>query len=199
MLCADFLQLYSEYRDGVCDPGLEREIRNHLSDCRKCMDYDAYISRGVMLLKATSDIAPSPRFARRLERRLCSEVRSARPGSPTRGVPAGVMAALVTAAAVTLLVAVASTSRTRPPAPSAAGLVAAPLVASTASAEGTPTGVRPRPATRATRQPTGPPFVAATSDGGTVDLTDQSVPAFVRDVAAPQPQVSFTTWVTLSH
>jgi hypothetical protein len=200
MLCADLLQLYSEYRDGVCDPALEQEVRSHLADCRKCMDYDAYISRGVMLLKATSDIAPSARFARQLERRLGTDLRSARPHAPAGGVRAGVMAALVTAAAVTLLAAVASTSRIRHPAPGGAVLaVTSTLVAATVPAAVDPTVVRPHPAAQATRQPPGPPFVAAIYDAGTVDLTDQSVPAFARDVAAPQPQVSFTTWVTLGH
>ncbi|UCG88641.1 MAG: zf-HC2 domain-containing protein [Gemmatimonadota bacterium] len=190
MRCAEFLQLYSEYRDGaICDPALEREIGIHLADCRKCMDYDAYISRGVMLLRATSDIAPSLRFTRRLERRLRDEVKSAQRGIRWPRIGAGVMAVLVAAAVITALSGRSSTSRQRP--------VGSPVEPAAARMEVAATSMRSLPAPRVARQAAGPPFVAATTAAGTVDLTDRSVPAFSRDVAAHRPQVSFAAWVSL--
>ena len=201
MLCSDFIERYSEYRDGViCDPGLEWEIRNHLAGCRKCMDYDAYVSRGVMLLRATSDIAPSIRFMRRLEQQLREEGRSARRSAEARGIGRGVMAALAAAAAITLVIGLASNKWQRPSEPDSPNPAMGPSFnAAGSTMQGGATPVRSRIAPLAPRQAVGPPFVVTTSGTAGVDLSDQSVPAFSRDIAAPQPQVSFTTWVSVSR
>ena len=201
MLCSDFIERYSEYRDGViCDPGLEREIRNHLAGCRKCMDYDAYVSRGVMLLRATSDIAPSIRFTRRLEQRLREEGRSARRSAEARGIGTGVMATLAAAAAITLVIGLASNKWQRPSEPNSPNSAMGPSFNAVAPMmQGGATPVRPRMAPLAPHQAAGPPFIVTTSGAAGVDLNDQSVPAFSRDIAAPQPQVSFTTWVSVSR
>ena len=168
MRCSDFLQVYSDYRDGLMgDPDLKLQVGDHLATCRRCMDYDAYISRGVMLLKATAAGEPTGGFKRRLEQRLSEECAASKSGSGVRKIHAGIMTVLMMAAGI------AMAARTDP-APDAQ--IPSPREVSVSA----------------------PPFVARASDGA-VDLTDWSVPAFSREVAQPQPQVSFATWVSLGR
>jgi len=172
MRCSDFLQLYSDYRDGLIeDPRLDGDIRQHLAGCTRCMDYDVSIARGVMLLKATSDIGPSLSFTRRLESRLSQADRESERGVNARSFHAGIMVALMTAAAIALAVGIGSNPDE---ARSQVGLTG------TTAAE---------------------PFVSTSASGGRlVDLTDLSVPAFGIEVTGrSQSQVSFTTWVSLSR
>jgi hypothetical protein len=100
MRCSQFLELYSDYRDGlIADPRLNREVHEHLRGCRRCMDYDALISRGVMALKATSEVEPSRSARRRLNARLAEpEPTDVRPAS------ARIMVGLMIAATVALVV-----------------------------------------------------------------------------------------------
>jgi hypothetical protein len=135
------------------------------------MDYDAAIARGVMLLKATSDIGPSLSFTRRLESRLSQTDRESERGVNARSFHAGIMVALMTAAAIALAVGIGSNPDE---ARSQVDLAGATSV---------------------------PPFVSTSASGlGLVDLTDLSVPAFGTEVTGrSQSQVSFTTWVSLSR
>ena len=173
MRCSDFLQLYSDYRDGLIeDPRLEGDIRQHLMACNRCMDYDASIARGVMLLKATSDIGPSLSFARRLASRLSQADSESERGVKARSFHAGIMVALMTAAAIALAVGIGSN-------PDEAR---------------SPVGLAGATAT--------PPFVSTPASGdGLVDLTDLSVlPALGTEATGrSQSQVSFTSWVSLSR
>jgi len=60
MNCSEFLELYSDYRDGrLEDAGVARAVRQHLSECDSCMRYDAVICRGVMALRAEDELEPS--------------------------------------------------------------------------------------------------------------------------------------------
>jgi hypothetical protein len=200
MLCGDFLRFYSEYRDGlIWDPALQREIRDHLTSCRRCMNYDAYVSRGVMLLRATSDIGPSARFARRLERRLRAEGHAARLHARAREARNGMRAVLMTAAALTLVVGVTAITRDRSPTPRAATPTAGQPLPATTSVASQPTLQRPTVARNASHQTMAPPFVPIDSGSIAVNLTDQSVPAFTRKAAAPESQVSFATWVSVAR
>jgi hypothetical protein len=172
MRCSNFLQLYSDYRDGLIeDPRLEGDVRQHLTECSRCMDYDASIARGVMLLKATSDIGPSLRFTRRLKSRLSQDDGESEVGENARSVHAGIMVVLMMAAAIALAVGIRSDpvdERTQ------AGVARATPVPATMSNSG--------------------------SGGGLLDLTGLSVPAFGTEVtASPISQLSFTTWVSLSR
>jgi hypothetical protein len=172
MRCSDFLQFYSNYRDGLIeDPRLEGDIRQHLAGCNRCMDYDASIARGVMLLKATSDIGPSLGFTRRLESRLSQGDGESEHSDVARSVHAAIMVVLMLAAAIALAVAIGSNPDE---ARSQTGLASATAA---------------------------PPFVSTSASGGRlVDLTDLSVPAFGTEVAGrSQSQVSFATWVSLSR
>ncbi len=96
MRCSDFLELYSDYRDGlITDPLEAQQIQQHLRRCSRCMDYDALVSRGVMALRATSDINPSFPALRRLENRLAAVSTTDEAAEPVRLAPAGIMAVLI--------------------------------------------------------------------------------------------------------
>ncbi len=82
MRCSEFLENYSDYRDGVItDAALLDRLAYHSVTCARCMCYDASVARGVMALRATSDLEPSPGFRRRLRGRL-SEDTTPQPAAP---------------------------------------------------------------------------------------------------------------------
>jgi len=104
MDCSEFLDAYSDYRDGVVtEPGLLLRLRKHLQTCRHCARYDRLIRKGVVALRKHAEIEPSPEFARRLKQRLAA-------GGPASALlpitPPGsrVAAAVMIAAAVVFLV-----------------------------------------------------------------------------------------------
>src|SRR2546425_1732077 len=96
MTCAEFLERYTDFRDGLITAPRElRRFERHLLRCAGCRRYDTAVRRGVLALQAAGTIEPSRDFRRRLDARLERERRAA------RDVPAsaGVAAALVLAAA----------------------------------------------------------------------------------------------------
>ena len=100
MTCAEFLEGYTDFRDGLITAPRElRRFERHLARCAGCQRYDAAVRRGVLALRAAETIEPSQGFRRRLEARLERERRA------TRDVPAsaGVAAALFVAAALAML------------------------------------------------------------------------------------------------
>lgn len=103
MHCAEFLEYYSDYRDGLIDDqGLLEQLNQHLLTCPRCMRYDARLARGVTVLRTLSHVDPSPGFRRQLADRLtASPVEAEQPIMPA---PAGLMVALmlITAAALFL-------------------------------------------------------------------------------------------------
>jgi hypothetical protein len=102
MICSEFLESYSDFRDGLIgDPDLARRLAEHLLDCRRCMQYDARLARGVTLLRTLSDLEPSPRFRRELARQLESGHLALE--DPVRPAPAGVMVGLMVATAAALV------------------------------------------------------------------------------------------------
>ena len=91
MRCSEFLELYSDYRDGlIADPDLARSVRNHLRHCAKCASYDARVARGVMALRAASEIDPDPLFVQRLKRRVRESAALPEPVEPVRPIHAGI-------------------------------------------------------------------------------------------------------------
>jgi hypothetical protein len=171
------LELYSDYRDGlITDPRTLRSVQQHLRHCGRCMNYDALVSRGVIALKATSDIRPSTLFSQRLEQRLVTDSSAVRSGEEVRPAHAGIMVGLMVATAVAMLLWVGVVDEeTSPAEPVSARVEPAP------APEVLPV-VRQRPVDL--ERP--------------VDLVDWSVPAYSedRDEASDQ-QVSFETWVSL--
>src|SRR2546428_13212370 len=100
MTCAEFLERYTDFRDGLITAPRElRRFERHLVRCADCRRYDSAVRRGVLALRAAETIEPSQDFRRRLEARLERERRA------TRDVPAsaGVAAAVFVAGALALL------------------------------------------------------------------------------------------------
>src|SRR2546429_2608785 len=100
MTCAEFLERYTDFRDGLITAPRElRRFERHLVHCAGCRRYDTAVRRGVLALQAAGTIELSRDFRRRLDARLERERLAA------REVPAsaGVAAALVLAAALAML------------------------------------------------------------------------------------------------
>src|SRR2546422_9851881 len=101
MTCPEFLDRYTDFRDGLLTAPRElRRCGRHLGQCASCRRYDTAVRRGVLALQAGAEsIEPSPEFPPRLDARLAHERRAARE-VPAR---AGVAAALFIAAAPALV------------------------------------------------------------------------------------------------
>ncbi len=100
MTCAEFLERYTDFRDGLITAPRElRRFERHLARCAGCRRYDTAVRRGVLALQAVETIEPSRDFRRRLDARLERERRATREVQAS----AGVAAALVIAAALAML------------------------------------------------------------------------------------------------
>src|SRR6266849_5315666 len=76
MLCKEFLERHTEFRDGLITSSRElRRFARHVAHCTTCRRYDATIGEAVQALHAASPIAPSPDFRQRLDARLAVERR----------------------------------------------------------------------------------------------------------------------------
>jgi hypothetical protein len=99
MNCSEFLELYSDYRDGCLeDAGAARAAREHLRECDACMRYDAAVCRGVMALRSTGEVEPSKNVVVRSINVLPDSIDTVSP------MPAKFAGALMVAAAIALLV-----------------------------------------------------------------------------------------------
>jgi len=101
MICGEFLDRYTEFRDGlIATPRELRRFQRHLAQCPACRRYDAALRHGVQALHAAAPIQPSADFRRRLDARL------AREQAPDAAVPAqaGLVAAMLVLVALSLLV-----------------------------------------------------------------------------------------------
>jgi hypothetical protein len=102
MDCPQFLDRYTEFRDGLVTSSRElRSFQRHLVLCARCREYDSAVRRGVLALHASQRIEPSPDFRRRLDERLRSE--RERLGAEPVSVRVGIAAALLLAVALTLV------------------------------------------------------------------------------------------------
>ncbi len=172
--CRDFLELYSDYRDGlILDEETEAEVLHHLASCRRCMEYDALIARGVIALRATSDRTPSRRHRRALSRQCALAALAPAESGHIPSAPAGVMAGLMVAGILILV-----------------GWLGVSVI------EQEPRQDAAEPPRRSS------PVVAVANPGiPFVSFTELRVPAFPRSAApAPaQPKIPFGTWVNLSR
>jgi hypothetical protein len=99
MLCTEFLERHSDFRDGLITAPRElRRFARHLVHCTTCRRYDATVRHAVQVLHSASPISPSPDFRQRLDARLAVERRRV-PRPPAR---AGVSAAMLVLAACAL-------------------------------------------------------------------------------------------------
>ncbi|HXQ28396.1 MAG TPA: hypothetical protein VN848_03935 [Gemmatimonadales bacterium] len=102
MTCDEFLDRYTEFRDGlITTPRELRRFTRHITQCASCRSFDAAVQHGVGTLRAVEAIEPSGDFRRRLDARLARE-RELRVG-PVLPARLGVAAALFLAVAVMLL------------------------------------------------------------------------------------------------
>ena len=100
--CAEFLARYSEYRDGLASNNAERQrFTDHVVACPKCRDYDAHVARGVMVLRSSGEIEPSPVLRRRLRDRIAAGRLEDLPLAPAY---AGVLVSLMVIVAAAVLV-----------------------------------------------------------------------------------------------
>ncbi len=89
MTCAEFLERYTDFRDGlVTAPRELRRFGRHLARCTGCRRYDAAVRRGVLALQAVETIEPSRDFRRRLDARLERERRATLEVQASAGVAA---------------------------------------------------------------------------------------------------------------
>jgi len=101
MLCREFLERHSEFRDGLITSSRElRRFSRHVAHCATCRRYDATIGEAVQALHSASHISPSPDFRQRLDARLAVERRRV----PRLPAQAGVSATILVIAAVALFV-----------------------------------------------------------------------------------------------
>jgi hypothetical protein len=100
MTCQEFLDRYTEFRDGlIAAPRELRRFQRHLVQCQACRRYDAALRRGVAALQGVETIEPSTDFRRRLDARLARE----RAGAAAVPAGAGLVAALLVLVALSLL------------------------------------------------------------------------------------------------
>ena len=99
MLCTEFLERHSEFRDGlVTSPRDLRRFTRHMAHCPSCRRYDATVREAVQALHAAAPITPSADFRQRLDARLAIERRRV-PRPPARS---GFSTALLVLAALAL-------------------------------------------------------------------------------------------------
>ena len=99
MICREFLERHSDFRDGlVTSPPDLRSLARHLAHCASCRRYDASIRYAVQALHSASPIALSADFRQRLDARLAVERRRV----PRPPAQAGLSVTLLVVAAFAL-------------------------------------------------------------------------------------------------
>lgn len=88
--CPQFLDEYSEFRDGLLSRDRMRAFQAHLDACESCARYDRVVEQGIRVFRDLPEVEPSQDFIPRLQHRLYhvdEELR--RPSSHASGVPLG--------------------------------------------------------------------------------------------------------------
>ena len=70
MSCDQFIERYTDYRDGLLDSGTLEEVEEHLAACPCCARYDRVMQRGLELLSDIPLPESSDDFMPRLRHRL---------------------------------------------------------------------------------------------------------------------------------
>lgn len=70
MSCDEFIQGYSEYRDGLLSDEARARFDRHVERCDRCARYDSVVDRGVGLWCGLPGAKASPDFLPRLQHRL---------------------------------------------------------------------------------------------------------------------------------
>lgn len=104
MECPEFLDRYTEFRDGLVTASREvRRFRRHLAACERCREYDETVRRGVGALQIAGAIQPSADFRSRLDARLRAE-RARMRGEPVMPIRLRFVAMLLLGVAIALVV-----------------------------------------------------------------------------------------------
>ncbi len=101
MHCSDFLERYSDFRDGLLDAPSSARFVEHLAACPRCARYHTRLNLALGVLKELDPVEPSPEFRGSLRHRLREAIRFAQPLLPR---PARLAAALMLAAALAIFV-----------------------------------------------------------------------------------------------
>lgn len=99
--CAEFLDRYSEYRDELVSSTERQRFADHIATCLKCQEYDAHVARGVMVLRSSGEIEPSPVLLQQLRDRIAAGRLEDLPLAPAY---AGVLVSLMVIVAAAVLV-----------------------------------------------------------------------------------------------
>jgi hypothetical protein len=70
MRCHDFIEGYSEFRDGFVSDEGRSEYEHHLAECANCRRYDRVVDEGVMLYGELPGARASQDFFPRLQHRI---------------------------------------------------------------------------------------------------------------------------------
>ncbi|WP_425154217.1 anti-sigma factor family protein [Candidatus Palauibacter sp.] len=70
MVCEEFIEGHTEYRDGVLPTGEIARFDAHMDDCASCRGYDSVLERGLAMWRALPPVETSPDFRPRLQHRL---------------------------------------------------------------------------------------------------------------------------------
>lgn len=70
MLCNEFIEGYTEFRDGFVTEAVRVAYERHLASCERCARYDRVVRRGVEACCALPSAEPSPDFLPRLQHRI---------------------------------------------------------------------------------------------------------------------------------
>ena len=109
MVCKEFLEGHSEYRDGLLAAAEKARFEAHMEACGSCRRYDAVVARGIDMLRALPNVETSPDFQPRLQHRLFHVDDAAKP--PFRA-QLGRAAAIIVASAV--LISLGVSNRAQP-------------------------------------------------------------------------------------
>lgn len=70
MTCSEFVECYSEVRDGIACKVIAREAEEHLASCSSCRRYHQVVERGSELLRALPEPDIRDDFVPRLQHRI---------------------------------------------------------------------------------------------------------------------------------
>lgn len=70
MVCTEFIERYTEYRDGLLSSDESARFDGHLENCESCQRYERVLTSGLTLWREIPGEITSPDFAPRLQHRL---------------------------------------------------------------------------------------------------------------------------------
>lgn len=68
--CVEFLENYSDFRDGYLPQARREAFESHVKGCDSCARYDRVVGGGVQVFRSLPELSPSSDFQSRLLRRL---------------------------------------------------------------------------------------------------------------------------------